>query len=1384
MAFNNIEREPKIIERKSGGGWLGRILSLVIGIVLGIVLTVGGVFGVGYLILNKWSVNDTVGKVNNVAKTEIDISELLNKEYGDKTVLALLSDVTAAASELSSGEGTFATLNKISPKVGEAMGALAENLVKYGSNLSEEDIKFDLLNTPIKDFGTYVSDELINSIVLGEMLLSTGSFSYETLTQDPIMMVFFYGVEGEDYELDPKNQKILPLGDSKPLSIGDLRTNGITDSVSDIPLVALGFDDEGDAMMRVLLYGPATHYSVVDGEVEMNQIVYTYNGTAFFDIDGNEVAATAATTGAGYTLTFESGKTQYVEMGADGKYYAYKNETKAAPARYTPTTLGDLQNDAVSILDSVELASALGIDETSNPILISFAYGVEGKDFYYKNGKITMFEGKSAKTIGDLKGDAMNNVITDLTIDTMVQIDVNDAMLCALAYGSSNRYTVTGGNVQMNQIAYTFDGVHFYDDQNEPLTLLSTPEDLHLVGGGSAFKITFLNHRNETETQYVKTSNGIDFLAFADEANTIPALYPKNTVGDLQNDPDALLNTIELASVLNITADSNPILLTLAYGVEGEDFYKDGDEIKMYDGKRPKTIGDLKNGSMDETLNEIPLDALLTFDVKEDKMLAALAYGSSDRYTVSGGKAEMKQVEYTYEGGKFFDVDGNEVTASATATSAGYTLTFADETTQYVEQKTDGKYYAYTDATKAKPVLYPKNTIGDLQTDATAILNNIPLADVMNVTPDSSRIMLSIAYGKNYKIVGEGANKEIQMLNGAKPRTIGDLQNDSEGIFTSLYIADALNVTKDSHPVLLALAYGEEGVDYQIVDGKIVVLNPEKTATIDDLSGSKSDNLINELTLEAALGVNKDSDPLMKGLAFGQEDVHYTVAANGKIEMKQVWYTLDGSAVKDANGNKITYATEGETLVITVNGETQYLKADGADSEIYLAFDEDGNAIKYEKATLGSLSNNSSSLLNNITVADAMGIESYEAEEDALKKAIAFDSEGNPYTIGQLSNDPNKVIFGIHLDTVIEPDVSDPMIMYLLYGKKNIHYDVKDTISESEENRSRKITVGGETKYVVMRQEIVAVHFDALDGSTYHIHNEYGEALYESPDVLYHVTALTEGEYQYTYVRDGVTYFLKAYIVDDIQQEIRIVGPHANENLHLYAPAYLVFMENENGAIVPTYFEHHSLDSMAGEDASLITSLTTRLTLDELLVGIDLEENFILKHLSHTVISELPHSVETLTIAQVFEKDVYKTDVNGNFLDENGNITTDPSRRVLAGTWAYLLNDTTPDANGDFTSADGYTLLQMSEMMENLTANVTNASLFQLKNDGLITNLDKQTLESPINPYFLNMAISVKDENGVTTNKTLTELGYTQLGHFTVEHLLAFVTVLMTAPTP
>lgn len=628
-------------------------------------------------------------------------------------------------------------------------------------------------------------------------------------------------------------------------------------------------------------------------------------------------------------------------------------------------------------------------------------------------------------------------------------------------------------------------------------------------------------------------------------------------------------------------------------------------------------------------------------------------------------------------------------------------------------------------------------------------LDKLPIDTLIDVDVTDA-MMLAVAYGAQHRYTVQGDTVEMNPIeytfqdgkayeNNEEVAATVTASTQSDFVYELTFSDGAKQYVKLVDGAYVA--YRNNGSDFEVVRySKNTVGNLQEDMT----------SLVDDVTLADVLKIEKKDGDVMSTIAFDSTGRPRTI---GELRDNQA-EIIDTITLSDALGIKET--------------DTGMLHS--------IAFDKDGNP-----RTLADFKDGKGeTIINGVTLADALGIKSYEEETNNFKKALAYAPDGRPYTLGELSDDPEAIVYNIHLDDIIPPNPDDPLVMYLLYGKEDIHFIIKDALAEGEEGLD--IKVNGEDKFVVMLQQIVAVHHDTDD--TYHIHNEYGEALYESGDTLFHVDELT-GEYQFTYQNDGVTYFLKACAPE---KEIRIIGPHANRDINMYAPAYYVFMQTAEGEIVPVQFKNNSLEALTKKDSSLLSHLTDRLTLEELLPGVDMESNFMLKHLSHTVVSELPHAIETLTIAQIFEKDVYKTNASGSFLNADGNVVvydaTDerwelpdgtPSKRALTGTWAYLLtNDTTP--------AEEYTLIQMDEMMTNMTTNVTNATLFQLKADGLIANLDENTLNQDVSPLLQQTKITIgTDEHGNPIEKTLVELGYTKLGHFTVEHLLTFVGKILSA---
>ena len=1415
-----IQREPEVIIKKKGG-WGGKIIALSLGFVIGAGSLVGGVAALGY-----WALSSPIKKVENTAQNfvpNLDLKQYLTQEYYDGNVLHLIGGIRDVINDISSGEGGFAELAQISPKVKEAVRSLAKNMKKLGSNIEEDAIYDSLLNTPFSSLGGYLSDTLLKSVEVGPMLLGAGAFEFDVLTQDKLMMALLYGAEGEDYvittetdENGNETKKITLLdGGRKPLSIGEIQGDGVTAVLSHLPVDALLTVNEGDGMMASLAYGPSSHYTYIDK----------------LDKDGQVVQ-----------------------------------------------------------------------DEEGNPVRV----------------------------------------------------------------------------LQMNARVYTSaEGEKFFDEDGNELACTAAL----LQGATDIYVLTFQDGENNvTDVQYAKLRQSATrslsaeaklYDVYQDEACTKPLRYKKTTVTDLMDAPEDLLGTMEIATVMDITPDSNSIMIALAYGVEGEDYIieekattdQDGNPITEkvitpLPGKKPKTIGDLSGDSMDETISTMPLDVLMDIDL-EDGMMTSLAYGSSNKYQIKEKQigmdqddnpimekyVEMKQVEYTCKDGVWRNIDGDSITADYDASAGTLTVTPTDgeaQTLHVVYDNATQKYLVVDESGKA--VTYQKTTVGTLQNEPSSLIDQIELGEVLGVHPEdenSDKLMLALAYGnkgEHYDFDGAG-NFYFKEVDGktCKPRTIGDLRNDNN-LFKTIYIGDALEVNSTSHSVLVAIAYGEEGVDFDWgapkldEDGNPILVNGQavrepvmragkKPRSIEQLQGSNSDGLINSITLESALGIDANSEAMMRSLAFGQEGVHYEnieytevdgklVAVHEKVIMKHASYTPEfeeGSntiiAFYNRIDEKVTKETptpvagqDGTYKIVLTDDSVQYVKKD-ANGE-YKVYAEDGTTeVPYAKTTLGQLSHNSSAVMDDVTLADTLGVD--ENETDKLKKSLAYSKDGHAYTIGELSDDPQSIVNNLQLDTVIDPEKDNAMTMYLLYGKEGVHYQISEPTKTADIPKDAPIlpeTVNEENdtaQYIIMLHQKMTVHqkqdhntLDYIyeedtnglyvkDGDSYRlatstdsgtrysavycVHNEYGESIFEDENgasasnhlVLKELSVAEQTAYG-NVVIDGYDCTVKfTYTLDDEPNTIyRLLLPNEGQTPAIadvrvkgyytynhYEKAYFLQSASITDEVVGEWtsyiYEANTLASFT--DAGLMTHLTERLTLEEVL-GSTVKDNTILKSIAHTTIDELPGAVDSLTIAQVFEENVYKTEVIDGvrvFVDEgyegyeggnrlyyneaNGKwYTTESfqagteSKRALTGTWKYLLRDATPyyeeDENGTyvkdttvdgkevyraatdeeltnpsvqkyaqaFTAPEEYKVTEIGGLVENMTHNIQNATLDKLYKDGIIVLTDTDILNTGIMYEVLGTPVCnhFKDEKG--NDKTT-------LGQLTITEMITYISKLLDA---
>lgn len=149
-----------------------------------------------------------------------------------------------------------------------------------------------------------------------------------------------------------------------------------------------------------------------------------------------------------------------------------------------------------------------------------------------------------------------------------------------------------------------------------------------------------------------------------------------------------------------------------------------------------------------------------------------------------------------------------------------------------------------------------------------------------------------------------------------------------DDVIMTAQLGEMLSVNAESEPFMIALCYGtegsnEEGGDYQVVDGQIVMNEGKEARTLGALV-SEANTIINSMPLESILDAGIDSAAVILALCYGTEGVNYTVDENGGITM--LTDPLTGNPypvrkVEDLTGNSdlIQNVTIGDVITIDEN---------------------------------------------------------------------------------------------------------------------------------------------------------------------------------------------------------------------------------------------------------------------------------------------------------------------------------------------------------------------------------------------------------------------------------------------------------------------------------
>ncbi len=478
----------------------------------------------------------------------------------------------------------------------------------------------------------------------------------------------------------------------------------------------------------------------------------------------------------------------------------------------------------------------------------------------------------------------------------------------------------------------------------------------------------------------------------------------------------------------------------------------------------------------------------------------------------------------------------------------------------------------------------------------------------------------------------------------------------------SIYDADLgtilmKNGSSNDAELFIALCYGEEDVDFEYVsdsytgadaikiNGKNAkLISSRKPLTLRKLTSNEEDGGIMNTFYELPLAtVLKDEshldDSIMCAIAYGHKS-HYEIVREvvdgktvKKAVMKQVAYTLEGDKLYDISDVEIeNYTLDKATNVLTLeSGEKQYLRLDSASGTLKGTLKAYKDAqytdpVKYTKTKISELTGDAASLVDGIYLKDAM-----EMDDDTHKilKSLAEDKDGNPRTIGELKAKNENIINDISLTDVMKEERDDKLVMYLLYGKKGIHYD----------------EVNGE---IDMLQRQIAV----LDGQVY---NEYGEEI---------VGVAANGVFTDA---NGETY---DYAATNKELDVTVNGVAKK------APTYYLSKDGEK-----VLYHATNLGDL-NSDNSPVSHLTTRLQIADIFTEKDIADNMFLVHVQNETIDSLPSAIEELKITEVYAEEIFEDDgvtVKGTWWyllydQDTGNIL-EPTIKEMASLTGNMMNN-------------------------------------------------------------------------------------------------------------
>lgn len=703
----------------------------------------------------------------------------------------------------------------------------------------------------------------------------------------------------------------------------------------------------------------------------------------------------------------------------------------ATPLSEMSTFFKDTVND-IEIGTMLDKAGMLEETNDSYSLLMALCYGEEGEDYTFdQEGNVVMLGDAKPTTFGSLTVDT-NQVLDKVSLSAVMgTVDNSDPMIRALLYGAEGEtytYDEATNTVEMLPLSYKYDGaantitdpdgvVYSYDETAERwIAENGNYISAQPVKAARAAARTLSDENDEQYAFIVYTAENeiVCNLKATETAGSYEA-YDKSgklikhkplSIGSLTSgNVTEVFEDMRLGDVLNVTPESDAILIALAYGSEGKDYVVENGKIVPI--TEPNTIGSLTDGDTSELFDKMELGAVLKVDPNDD-LMCALAYGTKNKsykvVEVGEGEFEIQMLPlvYTLKNGILYDEKGEPATTETTETPEnGIYKILRGEKIYYAKADKEGDtdFYLYEEEDcSGEKLLYEKTTLGDLMDgEGSHLLDDIELGTLMGLDGDSDSMLLALAYGSegvDYAIDTE-TNTIVRIKGGKAPTTVGDLRDDEKAseLLNGLKLADVLGVSPldpDSDPVMVALAYGNEGADYTIENGEIVWAEGKAPRTIEDLKNGSE--IIDEMYISTVLSLDAASDnAILMSIAYGNEGEDYEIVTNDdgtkEIVMKE---GKSPRTVKDLK-DKDTIDSVRLSAIITPDPEdkiTMYILY-GVEGQDYTV-DETGNVVMLDGATphtIGDLSGKDSpisTITQDLTLGDVIDIDENDEETSAL----------------------------------------------------------------------------------------------------------------------------------------------------------------------------------------------------------------------------------------------------------------------------------------------------------------------------------------------------------------------------------------------------------------